>query len=99
MPVKCLSRLQKSNLCYYYANKTHTPKQLAELYQVSYRTVVRVLEENGYAKPKDRDLEEAKAVLRLMQKHNIGYHKVMDLIRRSITNPIPNTNQIELKLG
>lgn len=99
MTVKSLTRLQKQNIGYYYANKTHAVKELAALYQKSVRTIGRVLEEEGYAKPKERALEEAKRIRLLMEKNKIGYYELVKLIQTNKNKPIPTKNQLKLNMG
>ncbi len=71
MSVKCLNKHQKKYIVYLYNNKTMNQKELADTYEVSARTINRVLIEAGVATTVARIKGEAYQVMQLLKKY--GY--------------------------
>ena len=71
--VKCLNKHQKKYIVYLYNKKTMNQKELAETYEVSARTINRVLIEAGVATTIARIKGEAYQVMKLLEKY--GYTK------------------------
>jgi len=71
MTVKCLNNSDKLVLIRWYRNKDFNQKQLAMQFNVSERTVNRVLTEVGLATPVARIKGDAYRVMNMLKKHDI----------------------------
>lgn len=71
MAVTCLTQHQKSLIIVRYSNKSMTQKEMAKCFDVSERTINRVLIEAGLATPVARIKGEAYQVMQLLKKYNI----------------------------
>ena len=71
--VKCLNIHRKNYIVYLYNKKTMNIKELAEYFEVSARTINRVLVEAGVATSVARIKGEAYQVMKLLEKY--GYTK------------------------
>ena len=71
MAVQCLTKQEKNYIGYFYSNKKATQKELAIQFEISERTINRVLNELGLATAVPRLKGEAYQVMQLLKKH--GY--------------------------
>lgn len=80
MPVKCLTKTQKTYIIYYFHKKSATNKQLAEQFEVSPRTINRVLVEAGLATTVQRIKGEAYHVMKLLEKHGLDLRSLKKML-------------------
>lgn len=71
--VKCLTEHEKKYIVHYYNKKEKTIKQLAEYFDISPRSVGRVLDEYEIPRPTARAKGEAYNVMRLLEKYHLNY--------------------------
>ena len=71
MAVQCLTKQEKNYIEYFYSNKKATQKELAIQFEISERTINRVLNELGLATAVPRLKGEAYQVMQLLKKY--GY--------------------------
>ena len=82
MAVKCLTEPQKKCIAYAYIKKTMTQKELAENFEVSERTINRVLIEAGLATPVERIKGEAYSVMKLLDKYGLNLATLTMMLER-----------------
>lgn len=80
MSVKCLDKHQKNYIGFFYKNKKANQKQLAEQFNVSERTINRVLNEMGLATAVPRIKGEAYQVMQLLKKHGMDIQTLKNLL-------------------
>lgn len=80
MSVKCLTVPQKKYIAYYYTKKLMTQKQLSDNFEVSERTINRVLIEAGLATPIARIKGEAYHVMKLLKKHDLDLDSLTQML-------------------
>ena len=71
MAIRCLNEHQKKYIIYYYTRKTLNQKSLAQQFEVSERTINRVLIEAGIATPVARIKGEAYHVMKLLEHYGL----------------------------
>lgn len=87
MTVKCLTEPQKKCIAYAYTRKTMTQKELAENFEVSERTINRVLIEAGLATPVERIKGEAYGVMQLLKKYHLDLASLTMMLERKSGTP------------
>jgi len=80
MKVKCLSEFTKDSIIAVYNTKRYTLLQLADSWEVSPRTIGRILEERGLATPVPRLKGEAYQVMQLLKKHDMSAEALETLL-------------------
>lgn len=80
MKVKCLTAFEKDAIISLYQRKESTQKELAEMYDVSERTINRVFIEAGLATPVARLKGEGYHAVKLMEKYQITLTDLTDLL-------------------
>lgn len=76
--VKCLTQPQKDYLCTHFVAKTMTQRQLAKFFDVSERTIHRVLEEAGLATTVPRIKGEAYEVMQMLKHYSYSISELND---------------------
>lgn len=71
MAIKCLNEYQKRYVMYHYHKKLMSQKQLAQHFDVSERSIHRVLVEAGLATPVARIKGEAHQVMQLLKHYGL----------------------------
>jgi transposase-like protein len=69
MKVRCFTELEKDEIILDYTSKRYTVTELAEGWDVSRRTINRVLEERGVPSPVPRLQGEAHQVMQILDRH------------------------------
>lgn len=87
MSVKCLSDNSKEVIGRTYSLYNTSIKELAEDWNVSPRTIGRVLEEQGFRSPVTRLQEEANTVMKLLKKHQVTLSELRDLLEQRQEKP------------
>ena len=87
MAVKCVTEMQKKCIAYAYTRKTMTQKELAENFEVSERTINRVLVEVGLATPVARIKGEAYSVMQLLKKYQLDLASLTTMLERKSGSP------------
>ena len=82
MAVKCLTEHQKKYIIFFYQKKNYQLKQLAEQFDVSPRTINRVLIEAGIATPVARIKGEAYHVMQLLKKHGLDRQSLEAMLEK-----------------
>ena len=80
MTVRCLTQPCKNQILDLYKRKLMSQKELADWFNVSPRTINRVLIEAGEATPVERIQGEAYQVMQLLKKHALDYQKLNMLL-------------------
>ena len=80
MTVRCLTQPCKNQILDLYKRKLMNQKELADWFNVSPRTINRVLIEAGEATPVERIRGEAYQVMQLLKKHALDYQKLIILL-------------------
>lgn len=80
MAIRCLTQHQKQYIIYFYQKKNYTQKHLAEQFEVSPRTINRVLIEAGIATPVARIKGEAYHVMKLLEKHGLDLNSLRSML-------------------
>ncbi len=80
--VKCFTEPQKQYIIHYYNKKMLNIKELAEHLKVSPRTIGRVLDEYGIARPTARAKGEAYNVMKLLEKYGLNYATLKMMLER-----------------
>ena len=80
MTVRCLTQPCKNQILDLYKRKLMNQKELADCFNVSQRTINRVLIEAGVATPVERIQGEAYQVRQLLKKHALDYQKLNMLL-------------------
>lgn len=82
MAVKCLNDVQKRTIAHLYRVKALNQKNLARQYEVSERTINRVLTEAGLATPVARIKGEAYHVMKLLEKYHLNLQTLTMMLER-----------------
>lgn len=83
MSVKCLTQHQKEYVVYYYNHKKAKQKDLANQFEVSERTINRVLIEAGVATPVARIQGEAYQVMQLLKKYHLDLPTLKTILNQT----------------
>lgn len=81
MTVKCLPENQKALIAEWYQKKIYTQKELAKHYDVSERTIHRILEEKGLATPVARIKGEAYQLVKLVRSYGLTNADLEQLLK------------------
>lgn len=85
--VKCLTEPEKDVIVMSYQTKAMNQKELARFWDVSERTINRVLIERGQATPVQRVEAEAKKVMALLKKHGIEPYQLPKILANYSSGP------------
>lgn len=91
MTVYCLTDAQKDLIASWYKQKLFNQKQLAKQYQVSERTINRVLEEKGLATPVARIKGEAYQVMQVLK----GYNMNVEQLKAALAAPALTMDNVQ----
>ena len=96
--VRCLNEHDKNAIVEVYLSHQPTLVALADAWDVSPRTIGRVLDERGIATPMPRVHAEARKVLKVLQQHNITVYELEDVLNvyRGKNQPIHARQQAAL---
>ncbi len=96
--VRCLNEVDKNTIVDMYLEQQPTLVALADAWNVSPRTIGRVLDERGIATPMPRIHAEARKVLKMLQQHNITVDELGEVLNvyRGKNQPIHARQQAAL---
>lgn len=94
LTVRCLTEEKKDDIVTRYQAKASLI-ELAFLYSVSPRTIGRVLEERGLARPVPRIKAEAYTVLHLLEEHKVSPEGLKEILEVLRANNISSTATLE----
>lgn len=83
MPVRILTSIQKDIIASHYKHKVMTQKELAQQFQVSERTINRILVEHGLATPVARIKGDAYQVMQLLKQYDLDKDSLQRLLEKS----------------
>ena len=88
MAVKCVTDRKKDKICRQYLNG-YTHDRLAELYDISRRTVARILLEEGVLKEHNPYKAEEKRILKLVREFGLSPAKLRSVLLRNSAQQAP----------